>query len=201
MKEIFKDVYHVGDSGCSVFLVDSNSEDGLILIDCGMSLSLIKRINKYGLNPLDIKHCILTHFHIDHIGACSDLKNFNKNVKFYAHYMDAIAIEEEGHDHKTAALWYGVDYRPVKLEKRLKGDIEILKFGEYDFQCIHTPGQHKPEIFFNKNSITKTVFPGVSERIRTLEPFVHHLPVKQACIHHRHEVCRTPPGKSIPCIE
>jgi len=92
---------------------------------------------------MDIKHCIITHFHIDHIGACSDLKNFNKNVKFYAHELDATAIEEEGHDHKTAALWYGVSYTPVKLENRLKGDIEILKFGQYEFQCIHTPG-HTP---------------------------------------------------------
>ena len=143
MKEIIKTVYHVGDSGCSVFLVDTQSDDGLVLIDCGMSLSLIKKISKVGLNPMDIKHCIITHFHIDHIGACSDLKDFNKNVKFYAHELDAPAIEEEGHDHKTAALWYGVSYTPVKLEKRLKGDIEILKFGQYEFQCIHTPG-HTP---------------------------------------------------------
>jgi len=143
MKEIIKTVYHVGDSGCSVFLVDTQSDDGLVLIDCGMSLSLIKKISKVGLNPMDIKHCIITHFHIDHIGACSDLKNFNKNVKFYAHELDATAIEEEGHDHKTAALWYGVSYTPVKLEKRLNGDIKILKFGQYEFQCIHTPG-HTP---------------------------------------------------------
>ena len=143
MKEIIKTIYHVGDSVCSVFLVDTQSDDGLVLIDCGMSLSLIKKISKVGLNPMDIKHCIITHFHIDHIGACSDLKNFNKNVKFYAHELDATAIEEEGHDHKTAALWYGVSYTPVKLERRLKGDIEILKFGQYEFQCIHSPG-HTP---------------------------------------------------------
>jgi len=65
MKEIFKDVYHVGDSGCSVFLVDTRSEDGLVLIDCGMSLEMIKKISKLNLNPKNIKHCILTHFHID----------------------------------------------------------------------------------------------------------------------------------------
>ena len=143
MREIVKNIYHVGDSGCSVYLINSQSDDGLILIDCGMSLSLLKKISKVGLNPEDIKHCILTHFHIDHIGACNDLKKFNKKVKFYAHELDADAIEEEGHDHKTAALWYGVDYTPVKLEKRLKGDKEILKFGLYEFQIIHTPG-HTP---------------------------------------------------------
>ncbi|MFX1313407.1 MAG: MBL fold metallo-hydrolase [Promethearchaeota archaeon] len=142
MKEIFKNVYHLGDSGCSVYLINSNSEEGLILIDCGMSLDLIKNITKIGLNPMKIKHCIITHFHIDHIAACSDLKNFNETVNFYAHELDADAIEEEGHDKEIAAAWYGIKYKPIKLKKRFKGD-KILKFGLYEFQCIHTPG-HTP---------------------------------------------------------
>ncbi|UCD01970.1 MAG: MBL fold metallo-hydrolase [Promethearchaeota archaeon] len=143
MKEIYKNIYHVGDSGCSVYLIDTSSEDGLVLIDCGMSLNLIKKISKFNLNPMEIGHCIITHFHIDHIGVCYDLKQYNKKIKFYAHELDADAIEEKGHDSKTAAMWYGVNYKPVKLEKRLKGDLEILKFGTYEFQCIHTPG-HTP---------------------------------------------------------
>ena len=143
MREIIKDVYHLGDSGCSVYLVNTNSDEGLVLIDCGMRLSLIKRISKVGLNPQQIKHCILTHQHIDHIAICSDLKDFNKKIKFYAHELDADPIEETGHERETAALWYGVDYKPVKLHKRFKGDLEIVKFREYEFQCIHTPG-HTP---------------------------------------------------------
>jgi len=143
MREIVKDIYHVGDSGCSVFLVNTHSDDGLVLIDCGMNLNLIKKISEFNLNPMEIRHCIITHFHIDHIAACSDLKDFNKKVKFYAHELDANAIEEKGHDKETAAGWYGVNYKPIKLEKRLKGDIELLKFGEHNFQCLHTPG-HTP---------------------------------------------------------
>ena len=144
MKQITDHVYHVGDSGCSVFLVDTYSEDGLILIDCGMSLEMIKKsITKSGLNPRDIQHCILTHFHIDHIGACHDLKMYNQKVKFYAHELDAKAIEEKGHDQKTAASWYSVDYIPVSLEKKITKEREILHLGNYDFQCIHTPG-HTP---------------------------------------------------------
>ena len=64
MKEIFKDIYHVGVYGCSVFLVNTHSDDGLVLIDCGMSLNLIKKISKVGLNPMEIKHCIITNFQI-----------------------------------------------------------------------------------------------------------------------------------------
>ncbi|MFX0007414.1 MAG: MBL fold metallo-hydrolase [Promethearchaeota archaeon] len=143
MRKIIRDFYYLGDSGCSVYLIQTHSEDGLVLIDCGMSLNLIKKISRIDLNPLDIKHCIITHFHIDHIAACYDLKQLNKKVNFYAHELDANAIEEEGHDKETAAKWYGVNYKPVKLAKKLKGDLEILKFGIYDFQCIHTPG-HTP---------------------------------------------------------
>jgi glyoxylase-like metal-dependent hydrolase (beta-lactamase superfamily II) len=143
MKEIVKNVYHVGDSGCSVYLIDTQSEDGLVLIDAGMSIDLINKISKNGLNPRNINHCIITHFHIDHTAACSDLKNINKNIKFYAHDLDADAIEEKGHDSKTAASWYGVNYQPVQLETRFTKDNEILKFGSYEFQCIHTPG-HTP---------------------------------------------------------
>ena len=143
MKEIVKNIYYIGDSGCSVYLVNTNSKEGLVLIDCGMNLDVINKISKVGLNPKNIKHCILTHLHIDHTGACSDLKKMNKQVKFYAHDLDADAIEEKGHDSKTAASWYGVEYQPVKLERRLKGDLEILQLGQYEFQCIHTPG-HTP---------------------------------------------------------
>jgi len=143
MKKITSHVYHVGDSGCSVFLIDTASEDGLVLIDCGMSLEMIKNIAEFGLNPKEIQHCILTHFHIDHIGACFELKNFNKSMKFYAHELDAKPIEEKGHDEKTAASWYNVDYRPIVLEKKIKNDNETLQFGNTKFQCIHTPG-HTP---------------------------------------------------------
>ncbi|MHA2289080.1 MAG: MBL fold metallo-hydrolase [Promethearchaeota archaeon] len=143
MKEIIKNVYHVGDSGCSVYLVDTNSDEGLVLIDCGMDIEMIKSVSKLGLNSGDINHCFLTHFHIDHTAACSDLKNINSKVKFYAHHLDANAIEEKGHDSKTAASWYGVNYNPIKLERRLKGEKESIQLSDYNFQCIHTPG-HTP---------------------------------------------------------
>lgn len=145
MQKIVKNVYHLGDSGCSVYLVDTNSADGLVLIDCGMNLYLIvKNINNLGLNPKHIKHCVITHCHIDHIAICYELKvTLNESIKFYAHDLDADAIEQKGYDRKTAASWYGVDYKPIKLEKRFTEEIEILKFGDYEFQCIHTPG-HTP---------------------------------------------------------
>ncbi len=143
MKEITENVYHIGSSGCDIYLIDTKSNDGLVLIDCGMSIDLIKEIYREGLDPLDINHCIITHCHIDHIAACYQLKMLKPLVKFYAHELDAKAIEEKGHDNKTAASWYGISYNPIELFQQFKGDFEILKLGENEFQCIHTPG-HTP---------------------------------------------------------
>lgn len=143
MKEIIDDVYHVGDWGCSVYLVDTQSENGYLLIDCGLNIRLLRKIEQHGLDPQKIRHCIITHFHIDHIGACADLHNFNPDIKFYAHEKDAAPIEEKGHDSKTAANWYGVDYKPIELYKKFHGKETTLTLGDYQFRCIHTPG-HTP---------------------------------------------------------
>ncbi len=143
MREIIKNIYHVGDSGCSVYMVDTQSRDGLVLIDAGMDLDMIKGIRSYGLHLKDIRHCILTHSHIDHIAICFDLRQLLPNIKFYAHELDALPIEEEGHDPRTAASWYGIRYRPVRLDRKLSKDTEDLEFGPYIFQCVHTPG-HTP---------------------------------------------------------
>ncbi len=37
MKQIIKDIYHVGDNECSVYMVDTQSDQGLVLIDAGMN--------------------------------------------------------------------------------------------------------------------------------------------------------------------
>ena len=37
MKQIIKDIYHVGDNECLVYMVDTHSDQGLVLIDAGMN--------------------------------------------------------------------------------------------------------------------------------------------------------------------
>lgn len=142
MKQIIKDIYHIGDSECSVYMVDTQSERGFVLIDAGMNLNMIKQISSHGMPFENIRHCILTHCHIDHIGACAELQKALPEIKFYAHESDAVPIEEPGHDGRTAASWYGVVYKPVKLHRKFEEDT-TLTLGNYDFRCIHTPG-HTP---------------------------------------------------------
>ncbi|MBY9005872.1 MAG: MBL fold metallo-hydrolase [Candidatus Lokiarchaeota archaeon] len=143
MEEIIENVYYIGSSGCDIYVINTKSEDGLILIDCGMDIELIKSISEKNLDPLEIRHCIITHCHIDHIEACHKLKLLNPMIKFYAHELDSKAIEEKGYNKKTAASWYGITYNPIKLYKKLTGAINILNLGDLKIKCIHTPG-HTP---------------------------------------------------------
>ena len=142
MRQIVKNIYHVGDNECSIYLVDTQSAHGLVLIDAGMSLDMIRQINFHGFEFENIGHCILTHCHIDHIGICAELALELPNIKFYAHQLDAVPIEEPNHDGRTAASWYGVKYDPVKLYETFTQDM-TLTIGNTDFQIIHTPG-HTP---------------------------------------------------------
>lgn len=143
MEEIIKYLYHVGDSGCSVFLVDTGKEGGLVLIDAGMSMNMILEIEDDGFKIEDITYCFLTHNHIDHIAACNDLLKLVPKVKFVAHALDAVPIENAGYDSQTAAAWYGIKYEPIELYLRIRDNIEEFPIGKYNFNCIHTPG-HTP---------------------------------------------------------
>jgi glyoxylase-like metal-dependent hydrolase (beta-lactamase superfamily II) len=161
MRKIFDDLYHLGDSGCSVFMVNSGSEGGLVLIDCGMNIGLIQKIKNEGFKPRNIKHCFLTHCHIDHIAACNDLLHIAPEVKFYAHELDADPIENTGFNSKTAANWYDINYQPIKLFQRINVEIEDFHIGKYKFKSIHTPGHTPGSIsIFVKINDKGALFPG-----------------------------------------
>ncbi|MFX0148352.1 MAG: MBL fold metallo-hydrolase, partial [Candidatus Hodarchaeota archaeon] len=100
-------------------------------------------IEKEGFDLRDLKHCLITHAHLDHYGACHKLKAFNKDIKFYAHELDAEKIENIPTDQYIAEAFPNYKYTPVKLDKKIKKDNEILKFGQLKFNCIHIPG-HTP---------------------------------------------------------
>ena len=134
------DISHPSDA--TSFVVDFGEE--LVMIDSGAgnsSKTLVKNIEKAGLNPHDISTLILTHCHIDHIGSAPYFKN-NFNCDLVVHDLDADAIET-GNQVLTAANWYGINFPPTPVGKRLTDDHDILRFGDEDLHLIHTPG-HTP---------------------------------------------------------
>ncbi|MFW9822777.1 MAG: MBL fold metallo-hydrolase, partial [Candidatus Thorarchaeota archaeon] len=128
---------------CCVYLIDTQSDDGLILIDAGINFNPIQDIEKDGFKLKDIKHCLITHGHLDHFGVCHRLKDFNDDIKFYAHELDAERIEQKPVETSPNPFYANYEYEPVKITKKITRDDEDLKFGGLQFQCIHIPG-HTP---------------------------------------------------------
>lgn len=67
---IYGNVWYVGDSWVCVHLIDTGN--GLLLIDAGnsgASAMLVNAIWEAGFKPSDVKWIILSHGHLDHIGA------------------------------------------------------------------------------------------------------------------------------------
>ena len=134
------DISHPSDA--TSFVVDFGGE--LVMIDSGAgnsSRTLVKNIEKAGLNPHNISTLILTHCHIDHIGSAPYFKK-NFSCDLVVHDLDAGAIEN-GDPILTAANWYETEFPPTPVDRRLTGDHEVLKFGDEKLHCLHTPG-HTP---------------------------------------------------------
>lgn len=143
--EVCKDIYLIGDAelshpyDCCVYLLDAVD---LVLIDSGAGKSfdkLVSNIEWLGLDPKRLKAVLVTHAHIDHIGA---LHRFQKEygVQVIAHELDAAAIEE---GRGTAAEAYGVRFTTCHVDLRLQGSENVLRFGIHELKVIHIPG-HTP---------------------------------------------------------
>jgi len=124
------------------FIIDFDGE--LVMIDAGAGESstiLRQNMEKGGLNPHAVSTLILTHNHIDHIGSASYFRS-NFGCRILIHELDAEAIET-GDSLKTAASYYGTFLSPITVDRKLKGDNEVLVFGRDELHCLHTPG-HTP---------------------------------------------------------
>jgi len=147
-EEIINGVYLIGGAGltsaddAAIYLIDFGGD--LVLIDSGAGRSssqIVRNIEMLGLNPVNISYLILTHCHIDHIGSAPFFKK-QYGTKILIHELDAQAVEK-GDSRKTAANWYGTTFPPTAVDRKLKGEQEILTFGGEALHCLHTPG-HTP---------------------------------------------------------
>jgi len=147
-EEIVKGVYLIGGPGvtqaddAAVYLIDFAGE--LVMIDAGAggsSSQLARNIEMLGLDPAAVSHVILTHCHIDHIGAAPYFRD-KFGAQIVIHELDAGALEK-GDSAKTAANWYGRTFPPTKIDRKLAGAQEVLRIGDEELRCLHTPG-HTP---------------------------------------------------------
>ncbi len=126
----------------TVFIIDFKDE--LVMIDAGAGGSsriLQKNMETLGLDPKAISTLILTHCHIDHIGSAPWFRD-QFGCRIVMHDLDADAVEQ-GDPVMTAANWYETTFPPTRVDRRLTGDHESMRFGEQELHCLHTPG-HTP---------------------------------------------------------
>ncbi len=134
-----------GTGDCCVYAIGINKNE-ICLIDAGTenSQKILSNIEGTPLKERTITNLILTHFHYDHIGAAHEFRNINHNLKIFAHKKDAIVIEgKKGTQKMTAADWYGSNFIPVKVDKKLKDSQGNIDFGLDSIKFFHTPG-HTP---------------------------------------------------------
>lgn len=114
-------------------IMDSESKE-VIVIDPGQDPDLIIReIEK--LKGI-VKTILLTHAHLDHDGGVVEIKN-KYNVPVYMH-------KEEEKYMNLDNFVYG---KLPKIYEFIE-DEDVLKIGNKDIKCIHTPGHTKGGICF-----------------------------------------------------
>lgn len=107
-----------------------------IVVDPGEDEQLIlQTIKKHNLT---IEYILLTHGHIDHIGALSQIKNAT-NAKIYIHAGDNFLIAQA----KTQAQMFGMRIPDDCHVDDYFVDGDMIKVGNMDVKVISTPG-HTP---------------------------------------------------------
>lgn len=124
-----------------IYLLDIGE---LVLIDSGSGFGFektIKNIETLGFKPSEITTVILTHCHADHAGGAHLFKK-RLGAELAMHRLDA-DIVARADIRLTAAFCFGVDFKPLDIDIKLRHENERLIFGSQEVFCIHTPG-HSP---------------------------------------------------------
>jgi glyoxylase-like metal-dependent hydrolase (beta-lactamase superfamily II) len=130
-----------GSGDCLVYALDLGE---LVLIDCGVGPGwqhLHENLAAAGLVPSALHTLILTHAHVDHIGAAARVAA-DTGCRVVAHALDAPAIES-GDPARTAADWHGVTLASMRVDLAMDGPELRLEFSEGALRLLHTPG-HTP---------------------------------------------------------
>jgi glyoxylase-like metal-dependent hydrolase (beta-lactamase superfamily II) len=89
LEEIVSGVYGIGMGYVNAFFIVG--EDGLTLVDSGLAKkkdTILGAVAGAGRQPADLRHILITHHHIDHIGSLAALKEAT-GAKCYVHPADS----------------------------------------------------------------------------------------------------------------
>jgi glyoxylase-like metal-dependent hydrolase (beta-lactamase superfamily II) len=144
------DTHFQGEPGViASYLIAGDS--GLALIDVGPSTTieaLLAGIRLAGFDPLDVRHLVLTHVHLDHAGAAGVLTRLLPQAQVYVHRTGAphlidpsklAASARRIYGSRTEALW-GVlaPVPPARLSVLEDGD--EVRVGNRRLRAVYTRG-------------------------------------------------------------
>jgi glyoxylase-like metal-dependent hydrolase (beta-lactamase superfamily II) len=127
---------------CNVYLIDFGTQ--AVLVDAGFGAAfdrMVANIADAGVSPSDVSSVVLTHCHLDHIGAASRLRE-RLGCRLVMHELDA-EIVERGDNRLTAAFCFDTVFQPLLIDVRLTGREGKVTFGDHAVSFIHIPG-HTP---------------------------------------------------------
>lgn len=133
------DAVVVGPFATNCYIVGSESTKEGIIIDPGDEAGVIlERVSELGF---DIKLIVLTHGHIDHIGALKAVKEAT-GAELAVHTDDAKSLRGKG-GLIVSMLVSGLAYPKPPPPDRLLEDGDSLDIGDLHLEVLHTPG-HTP---------------------------------------------------------
>jgi len=125
----------VGPFGSNCYIVGSESNKEGMIIDPGDEAEVIlERVKDLGL---EIRSIILTHGHIDHIGALKEVKEAT-GAEVAIHTDEADSLQEQ-----PLSTMLGLSYpTPLPPDRSLQ-DGDSIDIGDLHFLVLHTPGHTK----------------------------------------------------------
>ena len=125
----------VGPLATNCYIIGSESSKEGMIIDPGDEAEVILR-NVKDLE-LEIRFIVLTHGHIDHIGALKEVKEAT-GAEVAIHADDAQALQEN-----SVSTLLDLSYPTPLPADRLLKDGDSMDIGDLHFLVLHTPG-HSP---------------------------------------------------------
>ena len=122
-------------SNCYIVGCEATKE-GMIIDPGDGAKQILKNVEDLGL---DIKFIVLTHSHIDHIGAVKKVKEVT-GAEVAIHTDDAESLPKRG---GSLGAIFGIIYPSPPSPDRQLRDADSLEIGELHFSVLHTPG-HTP---------------------------------------------------------
>ncbi len=125
----------VGPFAANCYIYASETTATGIIIDPGDEADVIlQNVSALGLT---IKHIILTHGHIDHVGALKETKEAT-GAEIDIHSEDTTALSRD-----LVSRMFGLSYpKPPPPDCRLS-DGDTISFADTSLKVVHTPG-HSP---------------------------------------------------------